>query len=635
MTDIHQILKKYWGYDSFRSMQEEIIRSIEQGKDTLALLPTGGGKSVCFQVPALAQDGLCIVVTPLIALMKDQVENLQALGIRAMAVYSGMSKREVDVALDNCVYGKEKFLYVSPERLQTELFKARAGKMRINLIAVDEAHCISEWGHDFRPGYLRIAELRELFPDVPLLALTASATPRVQEDIMLHLKFKEKHVLKKSFERENLVYGVVHDEDKRSKMQQVLKKIPGTGIIYARTRMGAVKAAEFLQKHGISADYYHAGLSNEERNKKQDAWKKGRTRIIVATTAFGMGIDKADVRLVMHVELPESLEAYYQEAGRCGRDGKRSFAVSLITEDNRLDLQSRVERQYVHPDVVKTVYHALGNYFQLPVGAGLQQSFDFDLKDFSKRFELHPVKVYHALKQLERQDYLTFSEAVFLPSRLRFLVDYKTLYDFELKNLKYDDLIKTILRSYGNPFDTYVNISEKEIAERGGQKASGVIKQLKALSNLGVLDYVPVTDKPQITFVQPRQDRDALSIDKKDIARRKKIQEEKLKAVVDFFYNDRICRGRRLLNYFGEKSEKDCGHCDVCLRKPEDMDEAVLGRQIFQKVVGLCKEKSYTLPELVEELEDEGKTKAVRAIRWLIDNDYITVGDKDQIILSC
>lgn len=466
--DILGILRKYWGYGAFRPLQENIIQSVLAGRDTLALMPTGGGKSICFQVPALAQDGICIVVTPLIALMKDQVENLKERGITAVAIYSGMRKREVDIALDNCIYGPVKFLYLSPERLTSEMVRERIRHMRVNLFAIDEAHCISQWGYDFRPPYLQLSDLRELHPDVPYLALTATATPDVVTDIQEKLGFRNGVVLKKSFYRENLAYMVLHEEDKQRRMLRIIRKLGGSGIVYVRNRRETQETARFLVNEGISADFYHAGLPSEERTAKQDNWKAGHTRVIVATNAFGMGIDKADVRFVIHLEPPDSLEAYYQEAGRAGRDGKKAHAVLLYQDADLTQLKKNFQDSFPSVASIRKVYQYLGNYFQLAYGAGENLTLDFDIGEFCQRYQLETIPVLNALKFLERDGWVLLTESVYLPSRIKFEVPPDELYKFQVENQQLDGFIKMILRAYGGAFDHYIPIREQELSRKFG-----------------------------------------------------------------------------------------------------------------------------------------------------------------------
>jgi len=559
---IQQILKQYWNHDTFRPMQEEIIQSVLLGHDTLALLPTGGGKSVCFQVPALAKDGLCIVISPLIALMKDQVENLKEKGIEAISIVSGMGKREIDIALDNCIYGQVKFLYLSPERLLSELVRERVKYMKVNLIAVDEAHCISQWGYDFRPPYLHIADLRELHPDVPVLALTATATAEVQEDIQQKLRFTRPNIFKKSFERKNISYVVQNAENKLKKLLDIAKGIKGSGIVYVRSRKETAEIAKFYNENGVKADYYHAGLEAGLRSQKQENWKNNRIRIIVATNAFGMGIDKPDVRFVIHKDPPESLEAYYQEAGRAGRDEKKAYAVLLYNPADRLKQEKKFELSFPSIAEIKQTYHFLANYYQLAYEAGEGLSFDLDLGDFCSRFKLDAVKTINALKFLELDEYLSFNESVFLPSRFRFEVLNEQLYNFQIQNPGWDNFIKTLLRSYGGSFENYVRLREFDLARRTNMNVQQVIDGLKQLQEFKILSYQQQTDMPQVTWLKPRQHTEALYINKKAIDDRKATYLKKMEAVFAYATH-RKCRSQMLLAYFDESNSEKCGTCDI------------------------------------------------------------------------
>ena len=482
-----EILKKYWGFDNFRPLQDEIVQSVLSGKDTLALLPTGGGKSICFQVPAMVMDGICIVVSPLIALMKDQVENLKARGIEAIAIYAGMGKREIDILLDNCIYGNIKFLYLSPERLLAQKVRDRIAYMNVNLIAIDEAHCISQWGYDFRPPYLKVKELRAILPNKPILALTATATAFVKQDIIEKLEMKDAQVFVKSFARRNLSYVVSDLEDKHRKLIEIVKNVKGCGLVYVRNRRETAEIAHFLQRNGIAADFYHAGIEKDLRFKKQEDWKKDIIRIMVATNAFGMGIDKPNVRFVVHLDLPDSLEAYYQEAGRAGRDENRAFAVLLANQSDQLILNAKYADSFPTIDEIKKIYHHLGSYFQLAYGAGEGLSFEFDIADFCKKFSLGVIKTLASLKFLERDGYVTLSENIFLQSRIMFTASHEDVYRFQIENSTYDSLIKTIQRSYGGAFDAYVKIKEADLSNRLRISYQDVITHLNRLQQLQVL----------------------------------------------------------------------------------------------------------------------------------------------------
>lgn len=561
-----KILKKYWGFDAFRPMQQDIIKSVLEGKDVLALLPTGGGKSICFQVPAMSKEGICVVVSPLIALMKDQVENLKDKGIAAEAIFAGMGKREIDIILDNCIYGGIKFLYLSPERLQSDLVKTRLTYMNVNLIAIDEAHCISQWGYDFRPPYLKLKELRELLPGVPTLALTATATSFVRGDIVDKLGLESPQIFVQSFARKNLSYVVYAVEDKFKKLLQILVSVKGSGLIYVRNRRETADVAAFLLRNGIAADFYHAGLEKEQRFIKQEAWKQDKIRVMVATNAFGMGIDKPNVRFVVHLDLPESLEAYYQEAGRGGRDGNRSYAVLLANSMDQRLLETRITEQMVTTAEVKKVYHGLGSYYQLAYGAGEGQSFNFDLMPFSKQIKLPALKVLTALKFLEHGGYIQLSESAFLASRLMFLTDNESLYRFQIENAKLDSFIKALLRMYGGMFDQYSKVNEAEIAARLGLSYNEVVSNLKYLESQEIVSYLSQTDKPQLTYLLPRMDHSHMDIDVKYMDLRQKLQIEQMQAVVGYA-SKKVCRSVQLLHYFNEMQADKCGECDVCLQE--------------------------------------------------------------------
>lgn len=613
-----EILQHYWKHEAFRPMQEDIIQSILSGHDTLALLPTGGGKSICFQVPALAKAGICIVVSPLIALMKDQVENLQAKGIEAISIISGMGRREVDIALDNCVYGEIKFLYLSPERLLSELVRERIRYMNVNLFAVDEAHCISQWGYDFRPSYLHLADLRKLHPSVPVLALTATATAQVREDIQQKLGFKNSKVFQQSFERQNLSYVVSADENKLRKMLAVIQGVQGSGLVYVRSRRETFEITKYLNQHQISADYYHAGLTAEERSSKQENWKNNEVRIIVATNAFGMGIDKPDVRFVIHKDVPESLEAYYQEAGRAGRDGHKAYTVLLYTKSDRLQLEKKFELSFPSVEEIKKIYHYLGNYAQLAYGSGEGLSFDLDIGAFCAQFKLGPVKTLNAMKFLERDEYVAFTESVFLPSRFRFEVGNEDLYRFQIENEAYDHFIKTLLRTYGGSFENYVRIRELDLARRLNQSVQQIIAQLKFLEERGLLSYLPQTDQPQIIFTKPRQDDLHVLIDRKFLEDRKQVYHQKMEAVFTYA-ESRQCRSRMLLAYLDEPDAPVCGHCDVCLENKRLEKATEIFDRIEQQILEQLSMQSRTAEDLIPAISTGYEKEKIETIRRLLD----------------
>jgi ATP-dependent DNA helicase RecQ len=616
--NIHGILKHYWKYDAFRPLQEEIIQSVLLHRDTLALLPTGGGKSICFQVPALARDGICIVVSPLIALMKDQVENLRAKGIAAVSIVSGMSKREVDIALDSCVYDGVKFLYLSPERLLSELVRERISYMNVNLLAVDEAHCISQWGYDFRPPYLHISDLRKLHPNVPVLALTATATAEVCDDIQEKLLFSEPNIYRKSFERKNISYVVQYEENKLRKLLDIAKGVKGSGVVYVRSRKETAEVAKFYNENGYKADFYHAGLTMEQRSAKQESWKNNQTRIMVATNAFGMGIDKPDVRFVIHKEIPESLEAYYQEAGRAGRDEYKAYAVLLYNQADRIKNEKKILTNFPSVDEVKLVYHHLGSYFQLAYGTGEGVSFDIDLADFCTRYKLDPNKTLNALKFLEQDEYLAFNESVFLPSRFRFEVQNEALYNFQIQNQAWDPFIKTLLRSYGGSFENYVRLREFDIARRSNLSVQQVIEGLKQLQELGILNYLQQTDMPQITYVRPRLQNNELVINKRYIDERKATCLKKLEAVFAYAEHKK-CRSQMLLAYFDENNVNKCGICDVCLEEKRRSNLSEITDNITDEIAHLLSQESMTIDELVGSLKNGTEKERIATIRLLLD----------------
>lgn len=620
-----EILRRYWKHESFRPLQEEIIRSVLDGHDTLALMPTGGGKSICFQVPAMVKPGICIVVTPLIALMKDQVENLKAKGIEAIAIFSGMTKREVDIALDNCIYGRIKFLYLSPERLASELVQERIRYMNVVLFAVDEAHCISQWGYDFRPAYLNIAMLRSLHPGVPFLALTATATARVVDDIQEKLGFTARNVLKKSFLRDNLAYMVVEAEDKIGRMLRVIRKLGGSGIVYVRNRRETQEVTRILLHEGVSADFYHAGLETQERARKQEAWKNNTTRVIVATNAFGMGIDKPDVRFVIHLDIPDSLEAYFQEAGRAGRDGKKAYAVLLHHESDRDRLRKHFELSFPAIDFIKQVYQQLGNYYQLAYGAGEGIMLDFDVADFCRRYKLDVIMTLNALKFLERDGWISVSENVYLPSRVKLETSQQDLYRFQVENAAYDGFIKTILRSYGGAFDYFVPIREHELARRMGKSVKAITEMLEYLQKVGILTYLQQTDGPQLQFLRPRMDNNRLYVDSQYLRDRKATKQEQLDAV--FRYLDvKNCRSMQLLAYFGEQNSAPCGSCDRCVNDRREVDAE---QRLMAELVDVLADGAMTIDQLVTSMQTGSEATRLAFIRKRLDEGTLKVnGDK-------
>ncbi|MDF1570244.1 MAG: RecQ family ATP-dependent DNA helicase [Bacteroidales bacterium] len=584
MSDYHDILRQYWGYSSFRPLQEDIVESAGSGTDTLALMPTGGGKSITFQVPALAKEGICLVITPLIALMKDQVENLKSRKIKAMAIHSGMTRDEISIALDNCIFGGYKFLYLSPERLLTPLFRVRVQQMNVNLIAVDEAHCISQWGYDFRPSYLQIASLRELLPEVPVLALTATATPRVAKDIMDRLEFRDGKVLKKSYERKNLVYVVRNTEDKQRELLNIAEKIKGTGVVYVRNRRKTRELADLLAGHGHSASNYHAGLKFDTRMQRQEDWQKGKTRIMVSTNAFGMGIDKPDVRFVVHMDLPDSPEAYFQEAGRAGRDEKKAYAILLFSGADEKQVERRIEVNFPSFSVIREIYNALFNYLQIPVGAGKGASCDFIMGEFLSRYKFNALTVTSALAILSREGYFEITEEINNPSRIHFTVGRDDLYKFQVKNPKFDNFIKLILRSYTGLFSQYVAFDEYTLSKRAGMSGEEVYQYLVKLSGMKVINYIPKKQNPVVTLLEERLDEKNIHISAERYKFRKERYLERIGELLAYAGTDRKCRSQFLLAYFGELSSRRCGQCDVCIGKKDTQPSTVELEEAAEKI---------------------------------------------------
>ena len=591
-------------------------------KDTLALLPTGGGKSICFQIPGLLKEGVTIVISPLIALIKDQVEQLQKRGVSAAMLVSGMYPREIDIILDNCIYGHTKFLYLSPERLQTNLVKERIKRMNVALIAVDEAHCISQWGYDFRPSYLKINMLRELHPNVPVIALTATATSEVVIDIQDKLLFSDQVVFSQSFGRKNLAYFALNEEDKLDRLFKICTKFKEPGIVYARNRKKTKDLAVFLQKKSISADYYHAGLSPEVRSQKQENWIRNQTRLIVATNAFGMGIDKSNVRFVIHMDLPDSLEAYFQEVGRAGRDGKKAFAILLFDPVDQLNLKKQFETNYPPVDFIKKVYQCIANYYQLAVGSGLGQSFDFDLKVFCSTYDLTPIEVYNAIKILEKEDYFVFSEGIYSASKAKLSLGKDALYTFQVANKKYDTFIKILLRSYSGIFDDYVKVNEYDLSKRVKTSKENIIKALEILDQQEVLSYLPSKTLPQLVFIKERIAPDNVVISPENYQLRKEIALKKLNSVLDYVNATRKCRNQLLLSYFGEEDAKRCGICDICLERNKLELSDLEFSQISTQIKKIISNNPLILNKLVDQLKGK-EADTLKVIQWLIDNEKI------------
>ncbi|MDR2473850.1 MAG: RecQ family ATP-dependent DNA helicase [Tannerella sp.] len=618
----HQILERYWGYKSFRPLQEDIIQSVLQGNDTLGLMPTGGGKSLTFQVPAMIKEGLCIVVTPLIALMKDQVDNLRARKIKATAVYSGMTADEISAHYDNCIFGDYKFLYISPERLHTEMFKAKLKMMNISMIVVDESHCISQWGYDFRPPYLRIADLRSILPEnVPILALTATATPDIVNDIQDKLLFKRKNVLQTSFQRKNLAYIVRYAENKNNEIIHILNSVPGSAIVYLRNRKHTQDIATLLQQAGFTAHFFHAGLNREEKAMRQDAWKRGDCRIMVATNAFGMGIDKPDVRLVIHPEMPGSLEEYFQEAGRAGRDGLKSYAIALCASTETTKLQRRVTDEFPEKKVVARIYEALCNYFQIADGFGCFTTHDFSVRDFCYSFRFSETHVLNAFKILTLAGYIEYVEDPDNNSRLLFLVTRDELYNIGMSQHT-DLIVQTILRSYTGLFSDYVFIDESLLATRTGLTHEVIYNELIMLSKGRVISYIPRKKMPQVIFTQNRVDTNRLIFPQSIYEVRQKRSEMRISKVIEYISKQNVCRSRMLLYYFGEKADNDCRMCDVCLNKTSSgvrrWEFDAVSNALFAHLAD--NNGSMPLDDLVSILPLD-KPKNITILRYLLDND--------------
>jgi ATP-dependent DNA helicase RecQ len=582
---IQQILQQYWGYPAFRPLQEAIIRSVLAGQDTLAILPTGGGKSVCFQVPALAREGLCVVISPLVALMKDQVAQLQQRHIPAVALHAGLHKREIDIALDNCVYGNIKFLYLSPERLLTDIFQARVTRMKVNLIAVDEAHCISQWGYEFRPPYMQLAALRELLPGVPLIALTATATPEVKTDIQEKLQFRQPQVFQKSFARANLSYSCLETEYKPARLLNILQSVTGSAIVYVGSRRLTVEMAKYLRQHRLVAAAYHAGMTHAERSQVQQDWIQNKTRVMVATNAFGMGIDKPDVRLVVHLDLPDTLEAYYQEAGRAGRDEKYAYATLLLSPHDTAALRRRVTEAQPPVETLRRVYQCLANYYQIAVGSGEFQSFDFNLEDFSRNYKLKPLEVHYSLQKLQNEGFLQINDAYFSPSKVLITLEHEELYRFQVANPELDPLLQMLLRLHGgNIYSSFVKISEKVLAEKLKVPPAAIKKSLTYLQQRNILIYDPQHDRPQVVFTTPRHDAPALPINVRRYNSLRANALAKMEEVIRYVTTSGRCRTQLLLAYFGELSDAPCRICDYCLQQKKARREEEALEMLQQQI---------------------------------------------------
>lgn len=632
--EARDILIKYWGYSSFRPMQEDIVDSVIAGNDTLALLPTGGGKSVCFQVPALVMDGMCLVITPLIALMKDQVQNLKKLGIPAAAVYSGLHFNEVEIIYNQSVFGQLKFLYISPERLITDRFIELLRRMNINLIAVDESHCISQWGYDFRPPYLQIAAARQYLPKVPVLALTATATPKVVEDIQQRLHFRKPNVFQTSYERKNLTYNAIHHSDKLGMLIRVYRRMTsGSGIVYVRNRRRTREIADYLSAHNITATYYHAGLDARQRDERQRSWMKGHFKVMVATNAFGMGIDKPDVRLVVHMDLPDSLEAYFQEAGRGGRDGKEAQAFLLVSDQDVKQLKSNFETSFPELKVIRAIYQAIGNYLQIPVGGGKDLSFNFHLSEFAKNYNFPLLDVFNSLQLLEKEELLMMSEGLRTSSKLFVKAGKEDLYRFQVEQPAYDAFIKMILRNYPGLFTDFVSVNEDEMARKLAINIEKVIEILDHLQKLSFLTYLPRKDQPQLLFLSERREASDLQLSRENYTDRKITAAKRLQSVIDFVHNEDQCRSLQLLAYFGEKYDRRCGKCDVCTKRNRlNLTDIEFGN-INNSLKSLLSQRAYPLYEAISCIPDYPEEKVLVAIRFMLENKIIVKDEHDHLSL--
>ena len=622
MTDYRKILKQYWGYDNFRGIQEDIIRSIGEGRDTLGLMPTGGGKSITFQVPALAQEGLCLVITPLIALMKDQVRNLRERGIKATAIYSGMTREEIVIALENCIFGNYKFLYVSPERLDTEIFQIKLRSMHVSLITVDESHCISQWGYDFRPAYLKIADIRQLLPGVPVIALTATATPEVVSDIQQRLQFRQENVFRMSFERKNLAYVVRHTEDKESELLHILQRVDGSGIVYTRNRKKTKEISLFLNRNHITATFYHAGLNDETKDSRQKAWLKGEFRVMVATNAFGMGIDKPDVRVVIHADVPDSPEAYFQEAGRAGRDGMKAYAVLLFCARDKITLKQRVSDTFPEKSYIRKIYEDINFYYQMAMGDGRGCTFAFNIDEFCRNFKHFPVQTDSALKILTRAGYLEYTDEQDNASRIMFTITKEELYRIREQSEDTEKLLRILLRSYTGLFTDYAYISEDNLSTRSGLSKQQIYETLLSLSRQHILHYIPAKKTPYIIYTRERQETERVYLSKEVYEDRKESYVQRINAMIEYAESENRCRSRMLLRYFGEKNEHNCGQCDVCLQQHQSGLKSGEFEAISQQLQALLKENPLSLQEIKDKMQVP-ENHLMKVVSYLVSEEII------------
>ena len=618
-----EILKRYWGYDNFRGIQEEIIHSIGKGNDTLGLMPTGGGKSITFQVPALSMEGLCLVITPLIALMKDQVRNLKERGIKALAIYSGMTREEIVVTLENCIFGDYKFLYISPERLDTEIFQAKLRRMKVSMITVDESHCISQWGYDFRPAYLKIADIRKMLPDVPVLALTATATPEVVKDIQLKLGFREgAQTFRMSFERKNLAYIVRSTEDKPKELIHILKSVSGSAIVYTRNRKRTREVAELISAQGFTATFYHAGLSNDVKDQRQKSWQTGECRVMVATNAFGMGIDKPDVRIVIHMDMPDSPEAYFQEAGRAGRDGLKAYAVLLHAKSDKTNLKKRIADTFPDKEYIRNVYENIQYYYQMAMGDGLGCMYAFNIDEFCHNFKHFPIQVDSALKILTRAGYLEYTDEQDNASRLIFTLRRDELYKLQEYDSDTEKLLNSILRTYTGLFTDYAYINEESLSVRTGLSRAQIYEILLMLTKRRILHYIPRKKTPYIIYTRERQEKERLHFSREVYEDRKASFEVRINAMIEYASAEENCRSRMLLHYFGEKNKHNCKQCDVCLQKHATGLKQGEYQNLKEKILKTLTISSCPIPELASRL-DTNPDKLYPIVSFLLSEEII------------